>query len=209
MPRAGFRNVRNRHSEAARPKNLDLQGEIPPLRSAQGRDDVRAGGFTLLEVLIVVILLGIVGLSFGYLYTTAQRFMIQSLNFTGTQNEASFALEHIKRNLLVATAIAQPTAGNPGTTLEFTYQLTDPANPNGAPLNRTSRYQLTGSTVEFVPNTANAGVIELVARNVSAITFERTNATTVRVNVTAQQTSGGDTRNTRLETTVTPRGVFQ
>lgn len=167
-------------------------------------------GFTLLEVMIVVVLLGIVGLSFGYLYTAAQRFLIQSVNFTGTQNEASIALEHIKRNFLVATAIAQPTAGNPGSTLEFTWQAPDPLNPNGPPLLRTSLYQLNGSALDYDDNTAVAGVSDPgIARNISALVFTRTNATTVAINLTSQQSSGGDTRQTRLETTVTPRGVFQ
>lgn len=162
-------------------------------------------GFTLLELMIVVLLLGIIGLSIGYLYTAAQRFLIQSVNFTGTQNEASLALEHIKRNLLVATAIALPTVGNPGSTLRFTWQR---SLPRGGVQDVTSEYTLAGTNLQYTAR-PGAGGAETVARNVSAITFTRTDATTVAINLTSQQSSGGDTRKTRLETTVTPRGVFQ
>lgn len=167
-------------------------------------------GFTLLESVIVMSLLGVVGLSFAYLFTTAQRFMIQSLNATSSQGDAAFALEHIKRYLTTATAVARPTVGEnpPPSILEFTWQ------PTSLVAARTSRYEL-GPVVNgvadlrFVPDTGNAGVFEVVSQGITNITFNRATAGTIFVDVTAQRTSGGDTRRMRLQTNVSPRGLFQ
>ena len=78
------------------------------------------GGFTLLEAVVVISLLSIVGLSFAYLLTTSQRFLIQSTDAAANQSDAAFALEHIKRHLMVATGITTPATGAGGNILEFT-----------------------------------------------------------------------------------------
>ena len=169
----------------------------------EGRD---LKGFTLLESVIVISLLGLVTLSFGYLFSTAQRFMIQSINFTSTQTDASFALEHIRRHLTTATAITVPAAGASGATLEFTWR------PTTAEAARTSRYELggTGNTdLRFIPDTTVAGTFEVIARGIQTITFNRATAGSVAVDVTAQRSGGGDMRQTRLQTTINPRGLFQ
>lgn len=170
-----------------------------------GVKNVRPGpaGFTMLEAILVVSLLGIVGLAFGYLFSTSQRFMTQSANFTASQNDASFALEHIKRHLTVATAIGVPAAGNNGAALEFTWQrrAQDPVV--------TSRYELNGTDLRFIPDTAAPGTFEVVAGGISSITFDRQTAGTVSVEVIAASTSGGDTRQMRLQTNISPRGLFQ
>ena len=161
-------------------------------------------GFTLLESVIVMSLLGVVGLSFAYLFTTAQRFMIQSMNFTSSQGDAAFALEHIKRYLMTATAVATPATGTAGPALQFTWQ------PRTIDAVRTSRYELNvNGDLRFIPDTANAGVFEVVSQGITAITFNRATAGTISIDVTAQRTSGGDTRQMRLQTNVSPRGLFQ
>ena len=168
----------------------------------------RNSGFTLLESIVAISLLGLVGLSFAYLYTMSQRFTIQSLNATSTQDDAAFALEHIKRNLILATAVATPAAGSSGNTLEFTWQriVTVAA--------QTSRYEVNGTDLRFIPNTAAAGTFEVVARGIQtggtlSPLFSRATAGTVSIDVTAQKTTGADTRRTRLQTNVSPRGLFQ
>lgn len=166
----------------------------------------KSKGFTLLESIIVISLLGLVGLSFATLFSTAQRFMVQSVNAASSQTEAAFALEHIKRNLSTATAIAVPTAGGPATNnLEFTWQprAIDPA--------RTSRYELNmaNEDLRFIPDVSSAGTFEVISRGIQTIAFNRATAGTVSVNLTARRTSGGDTREMRLQTDVSPRGLFQ
>ncbi len=160
-------------------------------------------GFTLLESVIVMSLLGVVGLSFAYLFTTAQRFMIQSLNATSSQGDAAFALEHIKRYLATATAVATPVTGAQGAVLQFTWRRTSLVAET------TSRYVLNGTDLRFIPDTANAGAFEVVSQGITNINFNRATAGTISIDVTAQRTSGGDTRQMRLQTNVSPRGLFQ
>lgn len=159
-------------------------------------------GLTLMEVLIAVTLVGVVAVSFAYLYGTAQRFLVQSMNFSSTQGEASFALEHIQRNLQRATAVALPAdPGDSGAVLEFTWQ------PDINAAVRTSRYQMNGTSLEFVADTAGGGA-EVIARNIATITFTRGSQATFEVAVQSQKSTAGDTRETTLRTTVSPRGLF-
>ena len=162
-------------------------------------------GFTLLESVVVMTLLGLVGLTFAYLFSTSQRFTIQSVNFTSSQNDASFALEHVRRNLLIATAVAIPAAGAAGNQLEFTWQR----RVGQVVTDRTSRYELSGTDLRFIPDTGAGGVFEVIARGVQTITFDRATPGTVLIDLTAQRVSGGDTRQMRLQTRVSPRGLFQ
>lgn len=162
----------------------------------------RSLGLTLVEILIAVSLLGLVAVSFAYLYGVSQRFLVQSVNFSASQGEASFALEHIQRNLQRATAVPLPAnVGDAGTTLEFTWQ------PDIAAAVRTSRYQMNGTNLEFVADTAGGGA-EVIARSIAAITFTRATQSTVDIEVRAERTSAGDTRETILRTAVSPRGLF-
>lgn len=159
-------------------------------------------GFTLLEAVIVVTLLGLVGLSFGYLSSLAQRLMIQGMNSSASQGEAAFALEHIKRHLTPATSITTPPAGGQGAVLVFAWQ------PTAILAVRTSRYELNGTDLRFIPNTASPGTFEVVSRGIQSINFNRAVSRTVSVNVTARKTTVGDTRDMRLQTTIIPRGLL-
>ena len=152
----------------------------------------------------MISLLGLVSLTFAYLFSTAQRFMIQSVNSTSSQAEASFALEHIKKHLQAATAIAIPTAGTSDSRIEFSWQ----EMVGGVVTDRTSRYQLNGSNLEYIANTG-IGAVEVIARGIQTITFNRATAVTVFINLTVQRSAGGDTRQMRLQTSVSPRGIFQ
>ncbi|MDO8729999.1 MAG: type II secretion system protein [Candidatus Omnitrophota bacterium] len=174
-------------------------------------------GFTLLESIIVVTLLGLVGLSFGYLASLSQRLMIQGMNSSTSQGEVAFALEHIKRHLTIATAVTTPAAGDPaGDVLVFTSQQT------AAVAARTSSYDLINpvgaiSDLRFTPDTTAPGVFEdppngVIARGIQSITFTRgaagtPAAGTISVDVTAQKTTGGNTQEMRLQTNVSPRGL--
>ncbi len=173
-----------------------------------GDAQLRRNGFTLLESVIVISLLGLVGLSFAYLYTTAQRFMIQSINFSYSQGDASFALEHIRRHVAPATAIAVPAVGGSGNVLRFTWQ------PTAIQTSRISQYDIVNVTdLRYTPDIAAPGVYEepngVIAKGIRSIAFTRTTAGTVSIDVTARRTGGSDTRETRLQTNVSPRGVFQ
>lgn len=159
-------------------------------------------GFTLLEAMIAVSLLGLVGLSFAYLFTTAQRFMIQSMNSTSSQGDAAFALEHIKRHLMVATAVALPATGTQGAVLRFTWRRTSLVPET------TSQYDLNGTDLRFTPDIA-AGGTEVVSKGITTLTFSQPSAGTVSVDLTARKTTGGDSRDMRLQTNISPRGLLQ
>ena len=161
-------------------------------------------GFTLLEAIIVVTLLGLVGLSFAFLSSMSQRFMIQSMNSSVSQGDAAFALEHIKRHVTAATAITMPAEGTSGPQLEFTWQ------PGVADAARTSRYAyLANGNLRFTPDTANGAVLEVIAQGITDLTFDRALAGTVTVTVKAQKTSGGNTGEMQLQTNISPRGISE
>lgn len=160
-------------------------------------------GMTLLELVVVLSLIGVVGLAFGFLYTSSQNFLIQSLDATSAQGEASFALEHIRKNLTLATAIATPAVGANGTTLTFT------STPTAGAAAVTSTYQLNNNgNLEFRGNAA--GAFQVIARDIQVqdangnptIIFNRIAVGSVEVTLTAQHQSGADTRQQQLRTVV-------
>lgn len=65
-------------------------------------------GNTLMEILLSSTMLGAVAISFGTIYGVANHHMIQETNSFLSQNDASFAMEHMKRHLMVATHLADP-----------------------------------------------------------------------------------------------------
>ena len=153
-------------------------------------------GLTLLEVVLAAALLGIVGLAFVAIYPAAHRYLLQSMEFSTNQGEAGFAMEHIRRHLMKATAVTLPAVGISGGTVQFTWIPALAASPV------TSSYQLNGQTVEYVEGAASP---EPIARNVTGLTFTRPNNAQVVIQLQAQ--SGGNAPATGLETTVTCRGV--
>ncbi len=165
-------------------------------------------GITLLELVIVTSLIGLVGLSFAFLYSSSQRFLIQSANFTSSQGEASFGLEHIKRRLLQAIAMAVPAAGetrtltNGGVTVQFTWL------PNRAalPLGLDCQYRLSGDNLQF--QRGAGGTWEPIARGIESVTFTRTAQSVISVEIAVTRNAGRDIeRRTRLQTVVSPRGL--
>ena len=162
-------------------------------------------GFTLLEAIIAISLLGLVGLSFSYLISLSQRMMIQSMDASTSQGDAAFALEHIRRYVATATDITVPAEGASGPALEFTWQQ----GGGGVVTNHTSRYELGGTDGTDLRFTRDVGgPFEVVSRRIQDITFDRAVARMVSVNVTARKTTGGDSRDTQLQTNISPRGLF-
>lgn len=158
---------------------------------------MKARGITLLELVLGVALIGLVSLSFAFLYGNAQRNLVQSVNAVATQSESSFALEHIKRNLSRATDILIPAVGANGDTVQFRFQ--DALAGNAV----TAEYTLAGTDLRYDPDTGTAGT-EIIARNITDLSFDRTDRAVVRVTVTSQQGGQAD----QLQATITARGVF-
>lgn len=159
-------------------------------------------GFTLMELLIAMTLIGVVALSFAFLYTAAQRFLIQSINASDAQGECSFAIEHIKRNVLLADEITFPAVGQNDTGLTFRIpRLDQPGEPANYWWNEDSRELM------YVHGDVAPIVLERVARGITAVDFSRPEEALVIVRITARTASVGDARTFTLETTVSPRGM--
>lgn len=158
-------------------------------------------GFSLMELVVGLSLMGLVALSFAFLYGASQRHLIQNMNFVASQGEAGFGLEHVKRHLMLATAVGTPSIGNTAGQLEFTWQ---PTIQSAA---ITSRYTLVNGDLRFTRD-VSAGGFEVVARDIDAVAFERPQKAGVVVDVTARRTAGGDVRQMNLRTTISPRGIL-
>lgn len=160
-------------------------------------------GFTLMETVIVAALVGVVGLSFAFLFSTAQRFMMQSVNLTTTQGDASFAAEHIRRHAIVASEVSVPAEGTTDDELRFRWQ------PNAEAAVRESLYRLVGTDLQFIADTAAMGTIEVVSRGIINLEFIRSaGGGTIAIDLTAEKTSGTDTRQMQIRTNVSPRGLI-
>lgn len=169
-------------------------------------------GVSLLELMVAIGLIGVVGLAFAFLYFSSQRFLIQSSNYTLSQGEASFALEHIKRRVLQATAIANPAPGGildltGGGSFNFTWQRRIPAG-TGPLQTLNSAYRLSGNNL-FFDEDQNVPSTSPLARGMIGVTITRTGRTIVAVTLTSRRNTGDDiNRDTQLQTIVTPRGLL-
>ncbi len=162
-------------------------------------------GLTLLEVVLAAALVGIVGLAFVALYPAANRYLLQSSEFATNQGEAGFAMEHMRRHLLRATGVLNPTVGNSSSSIQFTWQPTLTSNA-------TSSYQLNPADNTLLEFQSNIGAAwEPIARHVVGLTFGHPNKAQVKITLQVQQTNlpGQPTLPTpfELNTTVTLRGV--
>ena len=159
----------------------------------------RSRGITLVELVIAATLVGLVGLSFAFLYFMANEQMVQNINITSSQTEASYAIEHIRRHVVMATDITTPVVGDPdpSTTLIFDFQ---PAGAAGA---QQATYQLNGTDLEFDID-VNPPAFLAIARHITVLNFNRTDRTAVEVTVTANK--GG--RPATITATITTRSSF-
>ncbi len=164
-------------------------------------------GVSLLELIVATAIVGIVSLAVATIYTTANRYMLQDFNSSNAQSEASFALEHIKKFVQLATAIDNATlpVGGNSNALQFTWTNREPPS-TGALVTRTSRYEIQAGNLVFIQDTT-VGAAEQLARGVSAIEFTRPLAGSIAVDLTVNVNAVTGTRQQRLQTTVNPRGV--
>ncbi len=182
-------------------------------------------GFTLMELVLASVLIGLVGLGFAAISGTAQTYLSQSAGISNVQGEASYAMLHMKKYLSVANRVIQYNAGgNPpqSTRLAFRY---DHRGLSGTPLDISDdnwdyyAWDATNKTIVYrqgFVTSANPGSTDpadpgpdgatVVARNIQSLLFTLTNSIEVDIDLTAQQTVGPQSRSTRVSTSVTPRG---
>ena len=165
---------------------------------------LKQAGLTLLELAVAMSLMGVVGLSFAYLYVNSQRYLTQSVLASAAQGEASYAMEHIKRQLLDAVDVTWPaerdTVARPQLNFRIRRTMADPAV--GVP----AVYSMAGTTLQY---SIDGGPATPIASNLSVMTFKRNSRVQLGVDITARQrTAGGDARETSLHADVGVRGIF-
>lgn len=165
----------------------------------------RQSGVSLLELIIATAIFGIISLTVATIYTTANRYMLQDFNSSNVQGEASFALQHIKKFVQLATVIDDATlpVGGASAALEFTWAERVPPN-TGALVSHTSRYEIQAGNLVLI---LDGAAPEILARGVTAIAFTRPLTGSIAVDLTVNVNAGTGNRSQRLQTTVNPRGV--
>ncbi|MBI3616294.1 MAG: prepilin-type N-terminal cleavage/methylation domain-containing protein [Candidatus Omnitrophica bacterium] len=191
-------------------------------------------GFSLLEILIAVILLGFVGIGFSGIYLTANRYLIQDTAILLSQGDAAFAADHIRRQVLRANRIVLFTDAK----IAFRFDPSFPGTPTDFSDDQWAGYRLNGNLLVFAPAVSPttdtngdgsvngmddpieadldgaaaesppvAGGVQAPGGAVPAL-FQLPTGTLLKVDLTVQKQAGGESRQTRLKTDVSPRGVI-
>ena len=191
-------------------------------------------GVSLLEILLVVILFGFLVISFTAIYLAANRYLIQDTAAGLAQGDAAFAVDHIKRKLIGANRLVQLADAE----IVFRFEPNFPGTPADFSNDQWAGYRLNGNALEFVPDvnpstdTNGDGSVDAgddpieanlngaaaesppVARGVLApggsvpALFARPSDTLLKVDLTVQKSTGGNSRQTRLKSAVSLRGVL-
>jgi len=184
----------------------------------------------MIEILITAVLIGFLGLSFAAIYITANRFLIQDSTIVLSQGDASFAVDHIRRQVMVANRLVWLTDRK----VVFRYDPAFPGTPTNFSDDWWAGYRLNSGRLEFVPTlgvngTATPTEADLdgaaaenppVARGVVApggaiqggtapaiFTLDGGSGTLLMIDLTVKKTAGKENRETRLKSRVSPRGV--
>jgi prepilin-type N-terminal cleavage/methylation domain-containing protein len=157
------------------------------------------GGFTLIEIIIVIIILSIVsGISIKFLVDSL-RVYTMTVNQKTLFDEGKLALERMCRDVRDARTITSPSGGGSGNLITFTR-----ANATAQDIaNESITFRLTGSILEKVK--ASPSVTSAMANNVSVFTITR-GATTdeITIGLTLSLTSG---EHVTLQTKVYPKNL--
>lgn len=126
---------------------------------------IRQSGFTMIELLIYLALIGVVSIFLGSAFVSLSRSEAQVEVKNDVQSNVRFALRKIEQDLHAATAIATPaSAGNSGSVLDMTVGGTEVSYcVAGGQLRRSSGGACSGSS----PIVTTASV------SVSSVTFTR------------------------------------
>lgn len=185
------------------------------------KGDASIRGNTLMEILLSSTMLGAVAISFGTIYGVANHHMIQETYSTLSQNDASFAMEHMKRHLMVAVALADPDVApgfdstgrpidnypvnkiDPSGKKVLTAAVNFYAGPLGA--GKWQRYEVKGGELNYYSDWVGSPTFsEVICRGVAEPTlFHRPLTSEVAIVLKTQR---GDWSST-METTVNLRAV--
>jgi len=159
-------------------------------------------GMTLIELIVVIVLLGIIGLfTFQFIGGSVETYIITS-NQAGLLAEAKPSMERMARDIRDAKSITSPAAGGSGNLITFTrtnatdYDIAD----------ESITFQLTGSTLEKVKQSPS--VTSSMAEDVSEFTVTRVvtddEIDEIKIVLTLSLTGG---ENVTLHTKVYPKNL--
>ena len=153
-------------------------------------------GFTLIEVVIVIVILSIVSAITIYFLVSSLRVYTMTVNQKTLFDEGKLALERMCRDIRDANSIT----GSSATSVTFTRTNATGAGQDIA--NETIIFQLTGSTLEKVKATPSA--TSAMAGNVSAFTVTRGADDEIKMVLTLSLGTG---ENVTLQTKVYPKNL--
>ncbi len=180
-------------------------------------------GITLIEILITAVLIGFLGLAFAAIFVTAHRYLLQDSTTILSQGDAAYAMDHMKRKIMVANRVVQFTNAK----IAFRFDPNFPGTPTDFSDDQWAGYRLNGNLLEFMPNLGIAGTATPTEANLDAAAaeappvarsvlspggsvpaiFQLPGSTLLMVDLTVEKVTGGETRQTHLKTNISPRGV--
>lgn len=152
-------------------------------------------GITLIEIIVVIVLLGIIGLfTFQFIGSGVQTYIVAS-NQSKLLAEAKPAMERMVREIRDANTIVEPTSGSSGNSIHFTK-----SHSTAVDSDTDIYFQGSGSTLE---RKRGANPPEPLAENVSGFTVTN-NSDEIKLELTL---SLGDIENVTLRTKVYPKNL--
>jgi prepilin-type N-terminal cleavage/methylation domain-containing protein len=177
------------------------QRKSPDERSSVSEPHCNRQGFTLIEMVMVIVVLGIIGLiTFKVLFSGVQTFVL-SRERQDLYDQGRMAMERMVREIRVASQIAYPTLGNSGTYLNFSKATYTYAT--GAPFDASTvlTYRLNGTSLERSGNVSGNAVI---ASGLAAFTVTHLTGDYMSLELSLSSTKGGTLS---LRTEVYPRDL--
>jgi len=190
---------------ACPPKPQRRQGVRHPLPNpppSRGRERVGGKGFTLIEIIIVIVILSIVsGITIKFLIDSLKIYTM-TVNQKTLFDEGKLALERMCRDIRDARSITAPAFGSSGSTIIFTRM--NPTAQDSAGESITFQRNIGNSTQEKVKTSPAA--TSRMADNVSSFTVTRGASGNNEITLVLTLTLGTG-ENVTLQTKVYPKNL--
>jgi len=178
---------------------LKIRPGIHPLPNpppSRGRE--RAGGFTLIEMVMVIVILSIISVISIYFLINSAKIYTLTINQKSLFDEGRLALERMCRDIRDASNITSPAGGGSGSSITFT--RTNATAQDSA--SETITFQLTGSNLQKVKTSPSA--TSTLAANVSTFTVTRGVSNEITLQLLLSLGTG---ENMTLQTKVYPKNL--
>jgi prepilin-type N-terminal cleavage/methylation domain-containing protein len=203
--------MQNKKSELRKFRVCNLNSELKPLRNAEfgllnktsefrNPNSAFQKGFTLIEIIVVIVILAIVSAISIKFLTDSVRIYTMTVNQKTLFDEGKLALERMCRDIRDARSITSPASGGSGNLIIFTRN--NATVQDGAAENIT--FRLTGTTLEKVK--ASPVATSSLASNVSTFTVTRGAGTNTEITLLLMLLLGTG-ENVSLQTKVYPKNL--